>query len=164
MLRIRILLFLGLPDSDPLVDDVNVTSKSNKQKTLKFFLLMARRSLKKIAGSGPASGSGSISQRFGSADPDSYQNFMDPQHCCKPCCQYGIGGIALEFMASCDDGIVGEWHDDVELDAVQDPLLCDRVLTRPVPLLTNTNLKLIINILRLRIAKIEKAKTNMTSS
>jgi hypothetical protein len=26
-------------------------------------------------------GSGSISQRYGSADPDPYQNFMDPQHC-----------------------------------------------------------------------------------
>jgi hypothetical protein len=25
-------------------------------------------------------GSGSISQRYGSADPDPYQNFMDPQH------------------------------------------------------------------------------------
>jgi hypothetical protein len=25
--------------------------------------------------------SGSISQRYGSADPDPYQNFMDPQHC-----------------------------------------------------------------------------------
>jgi hypothetical protein len=26
-------------------------------------------------------GSGSISQRHGSADPDPYQNVMDPQHC-----------------------------------------------------------------------------------
>ncbi len=26
------------------------------------------------------SGSGSISQRHGSADPDKHQNFMDPQH------------------------------------------------------------------------------------
>ncbi len=31
----------------------------------------------KIAGSG----SGSIRQGYGSADPDPYQNFMDPQHC-----------------------------------------------------------------------------------
>jgi hypothetical protein len=40
-------------------------------------------SMKKIAGSGSASGS--ISQRHGSADPDpdpdSHQNVMDPQHC-----------------------------------------------------------------------------------
>jgi hypothetical protein len=39
----------------------------------------------KIAGSGPASASGSISQRHGSADPypdpDPSQNVMDPQHC-----------------------------------------------------------------------------------
>jgi hypothetical protein len=40
----------------------------------------------KIAGSGSASGSRSgsetINQRYGSAnpDPDPYQNFMDPQH------------------------------------------------------------------------------------
>jgi hypothetical protein len=26
-------------------------------------------------------GSGSITQRHGSADPDPYQNVMDPQHC-----------------------------------------------------------------------------------
>ncbi len=37
----------------------------------------------KIAGSGSESGSGSISQRHGSADPDQDppQNVMDPQHC-----------------------------------------------------------------------------------
>ncbi len=33
-------------------------------------------------GSGP--GSGSISQRHGSVDPDPHQNVMDPQHCGKP--------------------------------------------------------------------------------
>jgi hypothetical protein len=41
VLRIRILLFLGLPDSDLLVrdlkNDVNVTSKSNKQKNFEIF-------------------------------------------------------------------------------------------------------------------------------
>jgi hypothetical protein len=26
-------------------------------------------------------GSGSVSQRYGSADPDTYQNVTDPQHC-----------------------------------------------------------------------------------
>jgi hypothetical protein len=40
----------------------------------KKILSTSRRSLTKIAGSG------SISQRYGSADPDPYQNFMDPQH------------------------------------------------------------------------------------
>ncbi len=45
----------------------------------KFFLLASWRSMTKIAGSGsaskPKSGSGSIRQRHGSADPDSY---LDP--------------------------------------------------------------------------------------
>jgi len=35
----------------------------------------------KIAGSG----SGYISQKHGSADPDPHQNVMDPQHCCSHC-------------------------------------------------------------------------------
>jgi hypothetical protein len=38
----------------------------------------------KIEGSGSASGSGSISQRHGYADPDPHQNVMDPEHCAKP--------------------------------------------------------------------------------
>ncbi len=59
-----------------LKNDVNVPSKSNKQKNI--FLLTSWRSLTKIAGSGSASGS--ISQGYGSADPDPYQNFLDPQH------------------------------------------------------------------------------------
>ncbi len=33
------------------------------------------------SGSGCRPGSWSISQRYGSADPDPFQNFMDPQHC-----------------------------------------------------------------------------------
>jgi hypothetical protein len=37
----------------------------------------------KVEGSGSESGSGSISQRHGSADPDPHQNVMDPQHCAK---------------------------------------------------------------------------------
>ncbi len=41
------------------------------------------RSMMKIEGSGTASGSRSISQRHGSADPDPHQNVMDPQHCFK---------------------------------------------------------------------------------
>ncbi len=47
--------------------------KSNKQKTWTSW-----RSLTKIAGAASGSGSGSISQRYGSADPDPYQNFIEP--------------------------------------------------------------------------------------
>jgi hypothetical protein len=36
-------------------------------------------SLTKISGSGD--GSGFVSQMYGSADPDPYQNVTDPQHC-----------------------------------------------------------------------------------
>ncbi len=61
---------------------VHVPSKSNKQKKLFqkiSFLLASWGPMTKIAGSG----SGSISQRHGSADPDPHQNVMDPQHCSK---------------------------------------------------------------------------------
>ncbi len=51
-------------------NDVNVPSKSNKQKSYDVLKVTDE----KIAGSG------SISQRYGSADPDPYQNFMHPQH------------------------------------------------------------------------------------
>ncbi len=111
-IRIRIHrthVFFGLPDLDPSIimqkekpwillfcdsfwlfsfylwkipGNVNVPSKSNKQKKLcqkVCFLLASWRSMTKIAGSG----SGSISQRHGSADPDPdpHQNVMDPEHC-----------------------------------------------------------------------------------
>jgi hypothetical protein len=62
-----------------LKNDVNVPSKSNKQKNFakkEFFVGVLKV---KIAGSG------SISQSHGSADsdqdPDPHQNVMDPQHC-----------------------------------------------------------------------------------
>ncbi len=60
-----------------LKNDVNVASKSNKQKNVweKKNSLPSWRSLPKIAGSG----SGSVSQRYGSDDPDPYQNFTDSQ-------------------------------------------------------------------------------------
>jgi hypothetical protein len=63
-----------------LKKDVNVPSKSNMQKNLLkklVFLLASWRLMTKILGSG----SGSISQRHGSADPDPHQNVMDPEHC-----------------------------------------------------------------------------------
>ncbi len=37
--------------------------------------------MKKGVGSGVGSRSGSISQRYGSGDPDPHQNATDPQHC-----------------------------------------------------------------------------------
>jgi hypothetical protein len=46
-------------------------------RNLKSFLLASCRSMTKIAGSG------SICQRHGSADPDPYQNAMDPQQLIK---------------------------------------------------------------------------------
>ncbi len=68
-----------------LKNDVNVPSKSNKQKNFEqnSFLLISWRSMTKIAGSGSGSESGSISQMHGSADPDPdpHQNVIDPQHC-----------------------------------------------------------------------------------
>jgi hypothetical protein len=53
------------------------------------FLLASLRSMTKIAGSG------SISQRHGSADPDPDppQNVMDPEHCQKH--TYGAGSATM---------------------------------------------------------------------
>jgi hypothetical protein len=47
----------------------------NKQKKLKLFLVAILKVTDEIAGSG------SVSQRYGSADPYPYQNATDPQHC-----------------------------------------------------------------------------------
>ncbi len=62
-----------------LKNDVNVPSKSNKQKNSgkNCFLLESWRSMTKIAGSL----AGSISQRHGSGNPGPYQDVTDPQHC-----------------------------------------------------------------------------------
>jgi hypothetical protein len=49
-------------------------------------------------------GSGSISQRHGSADPDPYQNVMDPQHCLEshllPCAVVcsGLSTVAEDML------------------------------------------------------------------
>jgi hypothetical protein len=45
----------------------------------------------KIAGSGSEPGSGSISQRHGSADPDPHQNVMDPDLVRKVAFIYALG-------------------------------------------------------------------------
>ncbi len=51
---------------------------SYKKKIEKNYFFASIKSLKKGVGSGV--GSGSISQRYGSADPDPHQNVTDPQH------------------------------------------------------------------------------------
>jgi hypothetical protein len=59
--------------------DVNVPSKRNKQKKmLKIFLVDILSSTDEKTGSG--AGSGSVSQWYGSADPDPYQNITDTQN------------------------------------------------------------------------------------
>jgi hypothetical protein len=67
-----------------LKTDINVPGYLQKvmsKKTLKktYFLLASCPPRTKKAGSG----SGSVSQWYGSADPDPYQNVTDPQHCLK---------------------------------------------------------------------------------
>jgi hypothetical protein len=44
----------------------------------KMFFFASLKSIKKGVGSGV--GTGSISQRYGSGDPDAHQNVTDPQH------------------------------------------------------------------------------------
>jgi hypothetical protein len=79
--------FVTFFDFLSLKNDVNVPSKSNKQKKLcsksNFLLASGVSDENRIRppGSGSESGSGSIGQRHGSADPDPHQNVMDPQHC-----------------------------------------------------------------------------------
>ncbi len=46
----------------------------------KIIFFASLQSLKKEVGSGVGSGSGFISQRYGSADLDPHQNVTDPQH------------------------------------------------------------------------------------
>jgi hypothetical protein len=53
---------------------------SCNKKYLKIIFLVSLKSLKKGNGSEVASRSGSISQRYGSADPDPHQNVTDPKH------------------------------------------------------------------------------------
>jgi hypothetical protein len=74
-------LFVTYFDFLSLKTDVNVPSKVRNKKTLRkqnFFLLGSCQSLTK-------KGSRSVSQWFGSADPDPYQNVTDIQHCSSGC-------------------------------------------------------------------------------
>ncbi len=69
-----------------LKNDVNVryqvpvpTFKSrNKQNLKKIIFIGVLKVINEKAGSG--AGSGFFSQRYGSADPDPYQNVTDPEH------------------------------------------------------------------------------------
>ncbi len=62
-------------------NDVNLISKSNKQKNFFKLVFCWRLEGQWIAGSG--SEIGSISRRHGSADLEPYQNDIDPLHCSK---------------------------------------------------------------------------------
>jgi hypothetical protein len=78
-----------------------VISRKTFLKTLVFFLASLRL-MTKIAGSGCRSGSGSISQRHGSADPDPdpHQNVIDPQHCMKQYVLYHMYYVPVSAAVS----------------------------------------------------------------
>jgi hypothetical protein len=89
------LYFVTLFDFLSLKNDVNVPSKSNKQKNCVKNLFIAGMLKANDENSririqdpdpDPGSGSGSISQRYGSEDPDPDppQNVMDPEHWLEP--------------------------------------------------------------------------------
>jgi hypothetical protein len=59
------------------MNTVNVPSKNNKQKNLAPWRSPTKRA---VSGAGSGYWSGSISQRYGSGDPDPNQNVTDPQH------------------------------------------------------------------------------------
>jgi hypothetical protein len=93
VLRIRILLFLGLldPDPDPLLGGTDPDPSIKEQNvflSLKNYVnvlqnVVSRKTLKKIAfltSWKVNDGSGSISHRHESADPDPYQYVTDPQY------------------------------------------------------------------------------------
>jgi hypothetical protein len=51
-------------------------------------------------GSASISGSGSISQRHGSADPDTHQNVMDSEHCFRGCESVSKGYVSIVKIES----------------------------------------------------------------
>jgi hypothetical protein len=54
---------------------------SHKKKNGEKLFFAPLKSLNKEVGSRVGSGSGSISQRYGFADPDLHEKVTDPQHC-----------------------------------------------------------------------------------
>ncbi len=59
----------------------------------KIFVFASLKSIKKGVGSRVGSGSGSISQRYGSGNPDPRQNVTDPQHCSAGIFKKSMGAI-----------------------------------------------------------------------
>ncbi len=59
--------------------------------------------MKKAVGSGVGSGSGSISQRYESGDPDPHQNVTDPQHCCQRTSNSGLPDHLFTWYYVCSD-------------------------------------------------------------
>jgi hypothetical protein len=66
-----------------------------KKNTKKKFASL--KSLKIRVGCRVKSGSGSISQRYGSEDPDPHQNVTDPQHCLKHSSQFPLLSVVIFF-------------------------------------------------------------------
>jgi hypothetical protein len=99
---------LTIFDFVSLKNGVNVPLKSNKHKNFFWisFLLASWRSMTKIAGSG------TISQRYGSADPDPYKNVTDPQHWLKG--NLGALLIWLTYLHGCEVGCAVIAPDDEE--------------------------------------------------
>ncbi len=87
-IRLRILLSSSRRNLDSYCfatfkNYVNIPSKSKKKKNFSkkiCFLLASWRSMRKMAGSGFATGFASISQRHGPADPDPHQNVINPDY------------------------------------------------------------------------------------
>ncbi len=92
------------------ISDVNVALKSNKQKNFGPVIL---KSLSKILGSGVRS----VSKRYGSADPDPYQNVKDPQHWNKPRKQGKIWFVILKKQGTYILGLLLELLDGPLVDA-----------------------------------------------
>ncbi len=72
--------------------DVNVPSKSNKQKNLLFVGILSAIDEK--------AGSGSVSQGYGSADLDPYQNVKDQQHCLLDCSLVTVPVPSIAFTVN----------------------------------------------------------------
>jgi hypothetical protein len=61
-----------------------------------IFSLASLKSMKKGVGSGV--GSGSISQRYGSGDPDPHQNVTDPNTDCNCMSKHKISDLVFELL------------------------------------------------------------------
>jgi hypothetical protein len=80
-------MFLGIPNLFNLSELEIMCLRVNYKKKYDFFLHPKVKSLKKGVGSGVRSGS--VSQRYGSPEPDRHQNITDPQHLGGGACEGG---------------------------------------------------------------------------